>query len=70
MKTYIVNVVSTETIPMVVDADNEWEAMVKVSCGEGYIHESGSHSTVSDSTEWQVEEFEDSLGCEFYEQWV
>ncbi len=70
MRTYIVNVMIKEMTPMVVDADNEWEAMIKVSSGEGYPHESGTQSTVIDSTEWEVEEYDDSLSSELYREWL
>ena len=58
MKHFIVNVVEEKVTPFVVEANDEWEAMVKAKDGEGYIHESGSIDLKLEPTSWEVSEFE------------
>lgn len=55
MKQYVVNVVESRITPFVVEANDEWEAMIKAKDGQGYIHESGSIETLNDPTTWEVE---------------
>lgn len=67
MKQYIVNVVEQKITPFVVEANDEWEAMLKAKDGEGYIHESGSVDLNLDPTAWEVSEFEPTY---LWEQWI
>jgi hypothetical protein len=60
MSTFIVNVEQRRITPVVIEAENEWEAMRKVTDGEGYIHETGSVNIDLDSTSWQVESYQES----------
>jgi hypothetical protein len=55
MKKFIVNVVEKKITPFVVEANDEWEAMVKAKDGEGYIHETGSVDIALEPTSWNVE---------------
>lgn len=55
MKKFIVNVVEQKITPFVVEANDEWEAMVKAKDGEGYIHETGSVDIALEPTSWNVE---------------
>jgi len=67
MKQFIVNVVEQKVTPFVVEAKDEWEAMVKVKDGEGYVHESGSIDLKLEPTSWEVSEFEPTY---LWEQWI
>ena len=67
MKQFIVNVVEQKVTPFVVEAKDEWEAMVKAKDGEGYIHESGSIDLKLEPTSWEVTEFEP---YHLWEQWI
>lgn len=67
MKQFIVNVVEQKVTPFVVEAKDEWEAMVKAKDGEGYVHESGSIDLKLEPTSWEVSEFEPTY---LWEQWI
>ena len=58
MKQFIVNVVEQKITPFVVEAEDEWTAMVKAKDGDGYIHHSGSVDLAIDPKTWEVSEYE------------
>lgn len=67
MATFIVNVEQKKITPFVVEAENEWEAMIKAKEGEGYIHESGSMDLEIEPTSWSVDSYSDSYLNHFYD---
>lgn len=58
-KKFIVSIVEQKVTPFVVEADDEWDAMVKANDGDGYIHESGSVDMKLEPMSWDVERFND-----------
>lgn len=58
-KKFIVNVVEQKVTPFIVEAEDEWDAMIKAKDGDGYIHESGSVDLKLEPTSWDVEQFND-----------
>jgi len=65
MKKFIVNVIERKITPFVVEADDEWGAMVKAKDGDGYIHEIGSFDFPVEPTTWEVYE-----SVKLWEEWV
>jgi hypothetical protein len=57
MKRFVVNVIEQKITPYVVEANDEWEAMIKAKDGEGYISEAGPVDLQIDPTSWEVTEF-------------
>lgn len=65
---YLVNVRQEQITPFVVEAEDEWEAMVKAKDGEGYIHETGSMDVTIDPKTWEVQEYLPAR-FDFYQEW-
>ena len=59
MKKFIVDVVEQKVTPFVVEAEDEWDAMIKAKDGYGYVHETGSQETLVSPTSWNVEQNHD-----------
>jgi len=57
MKKYIVNVEKMRITPTVVEAENEWEAMVLANSGVGTPHEMGTLEYFTDPKSWEVDTF-------------
>lgn len=64
---FVVNVETKQITPFVVEADSEWEAMLKARDGEGYIHESGSLNMELEPTSWSVDRYNESYQNYFYD---
>lgn len=67
MKQFIVNVVEQKITPFVVEAEDEWQAMVKAKDGDGYMHHSGPVDLTIDPKTWEVSEFEQT---NLWEEWI
>ena len=65
MKKFIVNVLEQKITPFVVEAEDEWSAMIKANNGEGYIHQTGSINLATEPTTWEV--YESAILWETYE---
>jgi hypothetical protein len=65
MKCFVVNVIEQKVTPFVVEADDEWSAMIKAKDGDGYIHETGSVDLPIDPTTWEVYE-----SVKIWEEWI
>jgi len=62
-KKFVVNVEKMSVKPMVVEAENEWEAMILANNGEGSIHEMGVLEYFTDPKNWEVNTL---IGLNFY----
>jgi len=58
MKRFVVNIIEQKITPFVVEASDEWEAMIKAKDGEGYVSETGSIDLPIDPMSWEVTEFD------------
>ncbi len=66
---FLVHVQQMQMIPFVVEAEDEWEAMLKAKDGEGYVHETGSVDILSDPKTWEVQEYTPAR-FDFYNEWA
>jgi len=67
MKKFVVNVLEQRVTPFIVEAEDEWDAMMKAKDGEGYIEPTGSIDIQIDPTTWEVLEYS---SFNLWEEWV
>lgn len=67
MKKYVVNVLEQKITPFVVEANDEWEAMLKAKDGDGYVEPTGSIDIGIDPTSWEVSEYN---SYNLWEEWA